>query len=119
MYEGWGLPIAESLAAGKYCIAGNATSLPEVGGDFIDYFDPMDYPACYRLVHRAVTDPGYVRQREERISAGYKTSTWRMAAERVSRLADELLDPPATECRRFGASADQQLRVAKTQIISA
>jgi len=29
--EGWGLPVGESLAYGKFCIASSASSLPEVG----------------------------------------------------------------------------------------
>ena len=40
--EGWGLPIAESLAHGKFCVASNRTSIPEVGGNLIDYFDPSN-----------------------------------------------------------------------------
>ena len=36
-YEGWGLPVAESLVYGKYCICTNATSVPEVAGDLVDY----------------------------------------------------------------------------------
>ncbi|MCI0481492.1 MAG: glycosyltransferase family 4 protein, partial [Candidatus Dadabacteria bacterium] len=35
LYEGWGLPVAESLAYGKFCIASSASSLPEVGGRFV------------------------------------------------------------------------------------
>jgi len=31
LYEGWGLPVAESLAVGKVCLASNASSIPEVG----------------------------------------------------------------------------------------
>jgi glycosyltransferase involved in cell wall biosynthesis len=46
--EGWGLPIAESLAHGKFCVASNRTSIPEVGGDLIDYFDPSDDDARWR-----------------------------------------------------------------------
>ena len=38
--EGWGLPIGESLAHGKVCIASNTTSIHEVGGDFVNYIDP-------------------------------------------------------------------------------
>jgi glycosyltransferase involved in cell wall biosynthesis len=40
LYEGWGLPVAESLAAGKYCLASNAASIPEVGGELLDYLEP-------------------------------------------------------------------------------
>ena len=39
-YEGWGLPVSESLAFGRPCFASNATSLPEAGGNLARYFDP-------------------------------------------------------------------------------
>ena len=91
IYEGWGLPISESLAVGKYCIAGDRTSLPEAGGDFVDYFDPLDVPACYRLVRRAIEDPEYVRMREANIRENYKPYPWRMTAESISRIADECI----------------------------
>src|SRR5262245_9735558 len=37
--EGWGLPIAESLAHGKFCIASNRTSIPELRLNLIHYLD--------------------------------------------------------------------------------
>ena len=40
-YEGWGLPVGESLWFGKNCIASNASSIPEVGKEFVTYFDPQ------------------------------------------------------------------------------
>ncbi len=46
--EGWGLPIAESLMHGKFCVASNRTSIPEVGGDLVDYFDPCERGRCAR-----------------------------------------------------------------------
>ena len=39
LVEGWGLPVGESIAAGKVCIASNAASIPEVGGEFAVYID--------------------------------------------------------------------------------
>ncbi len=45
LYEGWGLPVGESLWMGKPCVASSATSMPEVGGDHVVYFDPLDEPA--------------------------------------------------------------------------
>lgn len=40
IYEGFGMPIAESMAVGAPIIASNSSSLPEVGGDVVKYFDP-------------------------------------------------------------------------------
>ena len=40
--EGFGLPLLEAMACGVRCITSNASSLPEVGGDVVDYVDPCD-----------------------------------------------------------------------------
>ena len=90
LYEGWGLPVGESLAAGRYCIASNVAPLTEAGGGWIDYFDPVDFDACFDLVDRAITRTDYVRRREEKLQAGYKAQTWRDSARQVSLIIDEL-----------------------------
>lgn len=41
-YEGWGLPVGESLSLGKPVLCSSASSLPEVGRDNCDYLDPYD-----------------------------------------------------------------------------
>jgi glycosyltransferase involved in cell wall biosynthesis len=40
LFEGWGLPVGESLWFGKHCLASSASSVPEVGGEHAIYFDP-------------------------------------------------------------------------------
>ena len=42
LYEGFGLPIVESLACGVPCVTARNSSLEEVGGDAAIYVDPMD-----------------------------------------------------------------------------
>jgi len=90
IYEGWGLPISESLSLGRYCIAANRASLPEAGGDLVDYFDPFDFVGCYGLVHRATTDPAYVKQCEARIRENYVPYSWAMTAAQVSSVVDRM-----------------------------
>jgi glycosyltransferase involved in cell wall biosynthesis len=41
LFEGFGLPIVESLSLGTPCIASWSSALPEVGGDACCYFDPL------------------------------------------------------------------------------
>jgi glycosyltransferase involved in cell wall biosynthesis len=80
LYEGWGLPVAESLHHGKVCVASNATSITEVGGPFADYHDPADLPGYVRLLERAIFDDGWLLDREAAIRRGYASRTWSQAA---------------------------------------
>jgi glycosyltransferase involved in cell wall biosynthesis len=42
LYEGFGLIVLEALACGTQVACSNTSSLPEVGGKVVDYFDPYD-----------------------------------------------------------------------------
>jgi glycosyltransferase involved in cell wall biosynthesis len=74
--EGWGLPIAESLAHGKFCVASNRTSIPEVGGNLVDYFDPSDEEDALAKIERPLFEPGYLAAREAQARAEYRRRTW-------------------------------------------
>lgn len=54
--EGYGLPVAEALQAGVPAVASNATSIPEVAGDLVEYFEPWDSGQLARLVARFEED---------------------------------------------------------------
>src|SRR5438045_6658259 len=41
LYEGWGLPVGESLNYGKICIATNTSSVPEIAPALTDLLDPL------------------------------------------------------------------------------
>ena len=90
LYEGWGLPVAESLAHGKFCIASNSSSLPEVGGDFVDYLDPWDLTGWIERMAHYIDNPVEVRKKEEKIRMNYKPHPWsetaRVIIERAMRL---------------------------------
>jgi len=82
-YEGWGLPVAESLGHGRLCLASNATSIPEISPDLPAFFDPFDLPALVALIERALDEPDWVQGREAEIRARFRPTSWRETAGQV------------------------------------
>ncbi|MDD5348743.1 MAG: glycosyltransferase family 1 protein [Chthoniobacteraceae bacterium] len=66
LFEGFGLPLVEAMAAGCPVAASNAGSIPEVGGDAVESFDPRDPAAIAGAVERLLDDPSLRAERVER-----------------------------------------------------
>ena len=87
-YEGWGLPVAESLGHGRLCLASNATSIPEISSELPAFFDPLDVHGLVALVSRTLHDPDWVRQKESEIRARFKPTPWTYTAGQVMAAAE-------------------------------
>ncbi|HEY8613829.1 MAG TPA: glycosyltransferase family 1 protein [Roseomonas sp.] len=94
-YEGWGLPVTESLAFGKPCIISNTTSLPEAGGALARYFDPENTAEAYRVVREVVEDPEGLRNWQARVARDFRPVAWDEAARAVLRALEEPVTAPA------------------------
>jgi len=68
-YEGWGLPIGESLAYGKTAVVSQTSSMPEVGGDMVEYCDPHSLDSIAAACLRLIDDPDRRAVLEARIAA--------------------------------------------------
>jgi len=90
LYEGWGLPVAESLAYGKFCLASNAASIPEVGGDLVEYLDPWDVPAWSDRLLWYFEHPHEVERREMAIRSRYQSTSWQETGAAVFATAEAL-----------------------------
>ena len=88
--EGWGLPVGESLAFGRPCAASNASSIPEVGGEFAEYFDPNDKFGAFTKIERMIFDDGHRKALEERIHREFKPRTWNEVADNLLRTIEEI-----------------------------
>jgi glycosyltransferase involved in cell wall biosynthesis len=84
VYEGWGLPIAESLRHGKLCLASRSSSMPEIAGDLIEYFSPFDAAECLAVVAKYLDDDA-LHLREAMIADGYSGQSWEEAKESLDR----------------------------------
>ena len=76
-YEGWGLPVSESLAFGKVVITARNSSLPEAGGELATYFAPGDLSDFVTQIETMGLDSGN-RVNHERViaEAPCKSTTW-------------------------------------------
>ncbi|WP_338663070.1 glycosyltransferase family 1 protein [Pararoseomonas sp. SCSIO 73927] len=88
-YEGWGLPVTESLAFGKPAIISSSTSLPEAGGTLARYFDPENTAEAYRVIRQVVEDPEGLRRWQGRVAREFRPVTWDEAAAAVLRAMRE------------------------------
>lgn len=57
LFEGYGMPVAEAIIAGKPVLCSNVTSLPEIAGDAALTFDPKDTGAITQALVEAATRP--------------------------------------------------------------
>lgn len=87
-YEGWGLPVAEALALGKFVIASDRGSIPEVGGDLVEYVDPWNSSAWAAALFKYWNDTELVRARASRIQQEYHPAHWDETASAVMDLVD-------------------------------
>ncbi len=83
LYEGWGLPVTESLAFGKPCVIANATSLPEAGGSLARYFDPDNLSDAVRVIRAVLEDRAALTVWEEQIRREFRPIPWSASAEAV------------------------------------
>lgn len=91
LYEGFGLPPLEAMAAGVPVVAARAGSLPEVLGDAPFWCDPLDEASIADAVRRAATDEparAVAIERGRARAAGYRWSeTARLTLEAYRRAA--------------------------------
>lgn len=103
-YEGWGLPIGESLAYGKTAVVSNTSAMPEVGGDMVEYCDPHSLDSIETACLRLIDDPAHRLELEERI-ANAQLRSWNDVAEdmlnavQATRSADVQQDVVSTSLK--------------------
>jgi glycosyltransferase involved in cell wall biosynthesis/SAM-dependent methyltransferase len=82
-YEGWGLPVTESHAFGRPCIASKTTSLPEAGGALARYIDPENITDAYRVIRETIEDRVGLRAWRDRVRREFKRVEWSESARAV------------------------------------
>ncbi len=126
LVEGWGLPVGESLTYGRPCVASKSSSIPEVGGEFVDYMDPLNFREALDVFRSMSFDRAHREARKENIVQNFKARTWTdVGADFALTVSDLSNAPPHSGLQRsfrsgtffkFGYLSGQQERVPETYL---
>lgn len=89
LYEGWGLPVSESLAFGKAAVTAHNSSLPEAGGELASFFRSDDVDDFVTVIERDGLDAQHRSELEQRIRTQYVDFTWQQVADAIGADIDQ------------------------------
>lgn len=98
-YEGWGLPVTESLCHGKVPLLSDSSSLPEAGGPFAVYFENGSQPALVQALRMLIGDPDHRLGLERRIAAEFRPRRWDQIADQIRNAIAERFGGEPVEVR--------------------
>jgi glycosyltransferase involved in cell wall biosynthesis len=83
LYEGFGIPVLEAFACGCPAIVSNRSSLPEVGGDAAQYFDPENPASLVTALSEVLNNNGAADHMREKGSERVKLFSWDDTAQKT------------------------------------
>ena len=92
LYEGFGLPLLEAFNCGCPVAASNTSSLPEVGGEAVVYFDPESIDSIRDIVGELLAS---TEQRKDLVGKGFSRASefsWSGTAEKIIQVYQKACD---------------------------
>lgn len=87
-YEGWGMPIAESIMRGAPCLASSTSSMIEVAPGFADYFTPSSTDELLNGII-GMLRPGALEEKRKHIK-GYRSTSWDDSFNQVLKYVEKI-----------------------------
>jgi glycosyltransferase involved in cell wall biosynthesis len=88
-YEGWGMPIAESVARGIPCICSNTSSMVEIAEGYVGHFSPASTDECLAEMVKLL-EPKYLDKAIKKAKS-YMQVSWDESYEQYKNLIQEIL----------------------------
>ncbi len=90
LYEGFGLPVVESMSRGAAVIVSSATSLPEVAGDAAHYVDPLSEKDIAAAMHLLAGDEAHRCDLKKRAPGQARKFSWQKSATEVLEVYNQV-----------------------------
>lgn len=91
IYEGFGLPVLEAQACGTAVACSNTSSIPEVGNDSVEYFDPEDVDSISNAIYRVISNPNLQNELVEKGLTNCKYFSWQDTAMKTLKVYQSLI----------------------------
>jgi len=91
LYEGFGLPVLEAMAAGTPVITSRVSSLPEVAGDAALLVNPYNVDEIAEAMYKLFTDASFRDKLRQKGKERSKQFTWRKCAQKTLKVYEEVL----------------------------
>jgi alpha-1,3-rhamnosyl/mannosyltransferase len=93
--EGFGLPVLEAMACGAPVLTSNVSSLPEVGGEAVEYVDPRDIDSIAAGLRRVLSDAARQTELSEAAVRRARGFSWESFAQEVLEVLDQSASRPS------------------------
>lgn len=91
LYEGFGIPLLEAFNCGCPIICSNVSSLPEVGGKAVEFFDPYDAIDIHEKVKYIVNTPSRREELRENGRIRGKEYSWDKTAQITKSVYESII----------------------------
>jgi alpha-1,3-rhamnosyl/mannosyltransferase len=104
LYEGFCLPMVEAMACGVPVIAANCSSLPEVSGGVLRYFDPGSVEEMAACMQDVLESANLRSEIAERGRARAQRFSWQQCAEETLAVLEQVAHARQVKTRVAGVA---------------